>query len=154
MSKARDRIRNELRDKEDRTDYAVEFGDSSIALQIKTLRLRRGWTQAELGDLADMHQSRISEMESVDYSSWSVTTLRRLATAFDLPLVVQFASWGEFLDDIMGMSREALERPSFEADPALRAAPDDSRSDSVSKPLKFKLPSTSSTLPSKAVGYG
>ncbi len=120
MSKTRERVARELRDKDDRTDYAVEFGDSSIALQIKALRLKNGWTQAELGERAGMKQSRISDMENVDYSSWSVTTLRRIAQAFDLPLAVHFESWGKFLDDVMGLSRVALERPSFEDDPAFR----------------------------------
>ncbi len=118
MGKTRKRVMRELLDTEERTDYAVEFGDSSIALQIKALRLKNGWTQAELGERAGMHQSRISDMEGVDYSSWSVTTLRRLACAFDLPLIVSFESWGKFLDDVLGMGRAALERPSIDEDPA------------------------------------
>jgi len=122
MSKTRERVTRELLDQEDRTDYAVEFGDSSIALQIKALRLKHGWTQAELGERAGgMKQSRISDMENVDYSSWSVATLRRLAQAFDLPLIVSFESWGKFVDDVMRLSRSALERPPFDEDAAIDA---------------------------------
>jgi len=120
MDKNRDALIRELRDKEDRTEYAIEFGDSSIALQIKALRLRRGWSQAELARRAGMKQSRISDMEKVDYSSWSVKTLRRLAEAFDLPLVVRFESWGSLLGDIAELDRASLERPPFEEDPAFR----------------------------------
>ncbi len=123
MGKTRARVVQELRDQEDRTDYAIEFGDSSIALQIKALRLKRGWTQTELGERAGgMKQSRISDMENVDYSSWSVATLRRLAKAFDLPLDVSFESWGKFADDVMGLSRSALERPSFDEDPGINSS--------------------------------
>jgi len=63
-----------------------------------------------------MKQSRISAIEDVDYSSWSVETLRRLAEAFDLVLRVEFNSFGELLEEVDNLSREALERPSFNDD--------------------------------------
>jgi transcriptional regulator with XRE-family HTH domain len=109
---------DEFKEPEARHEYAEEFLNSFIALQIKTLRQQRGWSQEELAEHAGMKQSRISAMEKADYASWSVRTLRRLAQAFDLALTVRFESFGKFLDEATAVSRPALERPSFNADPA------------------------------------
>jgi transcriptional regulator with XRE-family HTH domain len=117
MDSVRASLIREFRDPEARRDYAEEFLNSCIALQIKTLRLQRGWSQKDLAERAGMKQSRISAMEQADYSGWSVTTLRRIAEAFDLALVVRFESYGTFLKDVTSASREALERPSFPDDP-------------------------------------
>ncbi len=118
MDEIRDRLLEEFHDRETRTEYADEFLDALIALQIAALRRERGMTQKKLGELAGgMKQSRISAYEKVDYSSWSVRTLRRLARALDLPLVVSFESWGDFLDRVTKLSHEDLDRPPFEKDP-------------------------------------
>jgi transcriptional regulator with XRE-family HTH domain len=113
-----DSLKEELKDPEARRDYAEIFGNSSIALQIKALRLQRKWSQEELGRRAGMKQARISAMEQASYSGWSIRTLRRLAEAFDLALVVKFESFGTLLGDLNQSGREHLERPSFGDDPA------------------------------------
>jgi len=119
MTAARDTLREEFKDPIARHDYAQIFGDSSIALQIKSLRLQRGLSQEELAALAEMKQSRISAMEQASYSSWSIRTLRRIAKAFDVALVVRFESFGRLLDYVTAPDkRKALERPSFPDDPA------------------------------------
>lgn len=117
MEDTRDRLLGEFHDEEARREYADEFLDAAVALQIKTLRQQRDWTQQDLASRAGMKQSRISVMEQVDYSSWSVKTLRRLAAAFDLALVVRFESFGNLLGDITSLGRATLERPSFADDP-------------------------------------
>lgn len=106
---------------EARTHYAEMLLDSMVALQIKTLRQQRDWTQRELADRAEMKQSRISAMEKMDYSSWSIRTLKRLAKALDLRLRVTFESFGSLLDDYTRLGRADLERPSFKDDPAFRS---------------------------------
>jgi transcriptional regulator with XRE-family HTH domain len=113
-----DSLKEEFKDPEARRDYAEIFGNSSIALQIKALRLQRKWSQEELGKRAGMKQARISAMEQASYSGWSIRTLRRLAEAFDLALIVRFESFGTLLADIGQSGREHLERPSFGDDPA------------------------------------
>lgn len=120
MKEIRKGLADELKDPEARRDYADEFLSSYIALQIKTLRQQRGWSQAELARRAGMKQSRISAMEQADYSSWSLRTLQRLAAAFDLAFTAGFESFGRMLDDMTSISRGRLERPSFEDDPAFR----------------------------------
>jgi transcriptional regulator with XRE-family HTH domain len=121
MITAKESLRGELQDPEARHDYADIFLNSAIALQIKALRLQRGWSQEMLAERAGMKQSRISAMEQATYTGWSLTTLRRLAKAFDLALVVRFESFGTFLNGATSVSRNALERPSFCDDPAFKS---------------------------------
>jgi transcriptional regulator with XRE-family HTH domain len=114
-------LRKELiEDPEARHHYAEMLLDSTVALQIKALRQQREWTQAGLANSCGMKQSRISSMERVDYSSWSVSTLKRLARAFDVRLRVTFESFGSLLDDYGQLGRKALVRPSFKDDPAFK----------------------------------
>jgi len=123
MSELADKLREEFRDKEYRHAYADEFLNSYIATQIKVLREQRGWSQERLAQEADMKQSRISVMENVHYSSWSLSTLKRLAEAFDVALRVSFEGFGSRLADISRFSRESLERFSFDEDPAFQYEP-------------------------------
>jgi transcriptional regulator with XRE-family HTH domain len=120
LTTAREALRDEFQDPEARHDYADIFLNSSIALQIKALRLQRGWSQEALAERAGMKQSRISAMEQATYSGWSLSTLRRLAKAFDIALEVRFESFGTLLNDAASVSRDALERPSFNDDPAFK----------------------------------
>lgn len=106
-----------FKNKDYRHGYADEFLNSSIATQIKVLREQRGWSQKELAKRANMKQPRISVMENVNYSSWSINILRKLAEAFDITLKVSFESFGKRLIDIEQFSRDALERSSFDNDP-------------------------------------
>jgi len=103
-------LKKAFKDKDYRHGYADEFLNSSIATQIKVLREQRGWSQKELANRAQMKQPRISVMENVNYSSWSINILRKLAEAFDLTLFVSFESFGKRLTDIERFNRENLER--------------------------------------------
>ncbi|MHB8068158.1 MAG: helix-turn-helix domain-containing protein [Desulfobaccales bacterium] len=117
MSDLFDKLKISFKDKDYRHGYVDEFLNVSIATQIKVLREQRGWTQEELAKYAKMKQPRISVMESVNYSSWSINTLRKLAETFDLTLRVSFESFGSRLKDIEQLNRETLKRPSFKNDP-------------------------------------
>ena len=131
MSEIHMRLKEEFRDAEARQEYAETHLNAGIALQIKALRLQRGWTQQELADLTGMHQSRISAMEQTIYEGWTVTTLKRFATAFGLPLSVHWDSWGDLIDNASKLGRSDLERPSFEDDPAIADRPDSGTSNVV-----------------------
>lgn len=113
-------LKKSFKDKDYRHGYVDEFLNASIATQIKVLREQHGWSQKELARHAQMRQPRISVMENVNYSSWSIKILRELAEAFDLTLCVFFESFGKRLTDIEGFSRENLERFSFDDDPVFK----------------------------------
>jgi transcriptional regulator with XRE-family HTH domain len=114
---AMSKLRKDFEDKEYRHAYADEFLNAWIATQIKVLREQRGWSQEELAENAEMLQPRISALENVNYSSWSVKTLRRLAEAFDLTLRISFESFGNRIKDFSSFDRDYLQRPSFNDDP-------------------------------------
>ena len=107
---------------EARRQYARELLNARIALQIKTLRERKGCSQEQLAEYAGKHQSQISQMEQVDFSGWKVSTLLKLADAFDLALVVQFEGFGKFADEILKVDRKSLERLSYAEDPLCSSA--------------------------------
>jgi transcriptional regulator with XRE-family HTH domain len=111
------KLREAFKNEEYRHAYLDEYLNLSIATQIKVLREQRNWGQKELADKVGMKQPRISVMENVNYSSWSINTLRKLARAFNLTLRVSFESFGSRIKEIEQFNRKALERPSFDEDP-------------------------------------
>lgn len=106
-----------IESKEYRHAYADDFLNSSIATQIKVLREQRELRQIDLARVADMKQSMISRLENVNYSSWSIKTLKRLAEAFDVVLTVKFERFKDLVLDADRFSRKSLEVPNFENDP-------------------------------------
>jgi transcriptional regulator with XRE-family HTH domain len=122
MSGLVDKLRSEFQDEEYRHSYAEECLNTTIATQIKILREQREMTQSALAKKSEMLQPRLSVMENADYSSWSISTLKRLARAFDLALAVKFEAFSEVVLDFEEMSKETLSRPSFKDDPMFRSA--------------------------------
>lgn len=98
--------------------YASSFSDSYLATQIQVIREQRGWTQEELAKAAGMKQSQISKLEDVDNGSWQGRTLKRIAKALDVALVVRFETFSTLLPDIESFGREALQRQAFKDDSA------------------------------------
>jgi transcriptional regulator with XRE-family HTH domain len=113
------RLRKKFSDKEFAHAYVDEFLNMSIATQLKVLREQQELTQKRLAELAGMKQERISVLENVNYSSWSINTLRKLAAAFDVRLRVSFETFGSCLAEMENFTRESLERMSREKELAL-----------------------------------
>jgi len=120
MSDFVETLKQEFHDPEYRHAYSTQFVDAKIGTQIKVLREQRGWSQEALAEKAGMKQSRISALESVNYSAWSVNTLRRLAKALDVALDVEFKTFGQQIREMEGFSRESLQAVSFDNDPQVR----------------------------------
>ena len=137
---------NSLNNPEFRHEYVNSFQDSKLAAQIAAFRKAAGMTQAELAERLDTAQSRVSAIESGDYSSWSLPTLRKLATVFDVALAVEFVSFKDAVGRIEKSGPRDFKIPagygdSGPASPSRRApsAPpmDASRSPrGVSRPLR------------------
>lgn len=72
MMKIRERLLKKFHSFTYRHTYVDEFTDAYIATQVKVLREQRGLNQTELGELAGMRQSQISELEDVNNRSWKV----------------------------------------------------------------------------------
>lgn len=121
MSDMRGRLILRFRERKYREGYLDAFLNTRIAAQIKAIREARRLSQAELAKRVGTTQPGISALENVHYSSWSLRTLKKLAKAFDVALVVRFESFGRALDDITAFSPESLATPSFAKDPVFRS---------------------------------
>jgi hypothetical protein len=105
-----------------RSEVNKAFSEVFISKQLKALRERKEepLTQTQRADKAGMKQSRISELEGMNYSSWSISTLERLAKALGVAFTYSFEAWSDLVSRIeQGLSAEVLAIPSFEHDIAV-----------------------------------
>jgi transcriptional regulator with XRE-family HTH domain len=105
----------ELTDMEFRHEYMMDQVRSRIAFQIRALREQRQWNQGDLAQAAGKTQSVISRLEDPDYGKLSLQSCLEIAVAFDLPLLVQFVEWDDWLTRMSNMSPTALKKRSFDA---------------------------------------
>lgn len=105
-----------LSNREYRHAYMAEGVKTWIARQVRALREQRGWNQGDLARESGKKQSAISRIEDPDYGQLSLQTLFDLAATFDLPLVVQFSEWPEWLNRMEDVSTEALQKESFDGE--------------------------------------
>jgi len=118
MSELVENLRREFADEEYRYGYAESFLDIYVAGQIKALREQHGWEQMELAERLGTKQSAISRLEDVNYSSWSISTLKRLARVFGVRLRVSFEEFATLPTDVENFSTYKLRRLPFREDPA------------------------------------
>jgi len=57
-----------------------------LAKQLRQLRRRKGWTQEELAEYADMAVRQVQYLESKNPSPAKIDTLEKLAKAFKISL--------------------------------------------------------------------
>ena len=104
----------EVRDEEYRHEFVSEHVAVGLAFQINLTRRARGWTQEELASRCDMTQEAISRLEDPNYGRYSLKTLKRLAKAFDVALLVRFVSFGELGEWTVDLPYRKLTPPSYE----------------------------------------
>jgi transcriptional regulator with XRE-family HTH domain len=112
-----DNLRRNFRNAEYAYAYTDGFLNSRIATQIKVIREQRGWTQQILATEAGMMQARISVLENVNYSAWSISTLRRIARALGVRLNVSFEEFGTLVPELGKFDRASLQRQPLSKDP-------------------------------------
>ncbi len=101
-----------LRSKEYRDALVEAEIANGIAFQIRAMQAERGWTQEQLGDSAGMKQESISRLVNSSGNS-SLNTLRRMASAFDVALIVRFVPFSQLLEWTGNLSRDRLAPTSF-----------------------------------------
>lgn len=123
------------RSKEARARFVESHLKKSIAFQIRSLRNREHWTQTEFADHLGMrrqrkgHQTNVSgRLENSRYGKHSLTTLRKIAAAFDVALVVWFIPFSRLIDWATetpytdeGLTEEFFDVPAFDEDPGIKA---------------------------------
>lgn len=117
MNKAK--LLRKLRDREFRRAFADEAVDVGIPVQVREMRKARGWTQATLGRNAGIHQEQVALAEKLNYGRFTLSTLKKLAAAFDCALIVRFAPYSELLTWKERIDATAVNPPSYEGDEGL-----------------------------------
>ena len=105
---------------EARNRFVESQVSKNLAFQIRALRDREGWSQEELSKKVGMTQNAISRLENPFYGKPTITTLKRIATAFDVALVVRFVPFSHLVNWVSGtpvtdtgLSMDQLSVPSF-----------------------------------------
>lgn len=114
MSHESDSIKESLRDKKTRDAFISAGVDQTIPFQIRAMRLKNGWTQKQLAQKSGMKQERISTCENPNYGRFSLNTLKQLASAFDVALIVRFAPFSEVVEWESNLSSHSLEIESYD----------------------------------------
>ena len=120
MIERREKLKAQLKDKKYRDAFVSEHIDTGIPFQIRALRKQREWTQKKLSDLTGMAQERISVAENPNYSRFNLKTLKRIAAAFEVALIVRFVPISELVKWELNLSSDTLEAVSFNKDPYFR----------------------------------
>jgi transcriptional regulator with XRE-family HTH domain len=94
MKRFRDFLKEELKDKEFEKAYYEGIEKARIALEIIYFREKKGLTQSDLAKKIGTSQSAVARLEDPDYKSYSINTLRKIADALGLELVVSFREKG------------------------------------------------------------
>ena len=107
------RLLEELQNKKFRDAYAAEHVKTSLPIQIYTLREQRGLSQSELAERAKTTQTVISRLEDPDYGKFTISSLLKIASAFDVALLVKFVPFTRLLHEFEDASPAALAAPEF-----------------------------------------
>jgi transcriptional regulator with XRE-family HTH domain len=106
-------IRDSLANREYREALAIEHVNTTLAVQIRMMRENHQWKQSDLATRLGKHQETVSQWEDPDYGRHSMTTLKALAAAFDVALLVKFIPFSELVQDMVNLSETRLSPPSF-----------------------------------------
>ena len=102
-----------LRDPEFRKQLIDEHMNVGIAFQIRSVRDRQKLTQAKLAESLGVKQPLISEWENPNYGKYTLGTLKDLAKAFDVGLLVRFVPFSTLVDWTINLTSDVIAPPSF-----------------------------------------
>lgn len=109
------KLLEKLKGSKDRRDLFVAGQiKTGIPFQIRALRDKKEWTQAQLGEALRMTQTNVSRLESPGYGRLNITTLQRIASTFDVALIVRFVPFSELVRWTDNLSPEVIAPPSFD----------------------------------------
>lgn len=121
------------RGRETRARFVESHLDKMLAYQIRALREEKRWTQAQFAEKVGVnHPNNVSaRLENPQYGKHTLTTLKKIAAACDVGLVVWFIPFSRLVDWATGTlySDEGLRPsfyniPEFDKDQLLPAIPD------------------------------
>ena len=89
------------------------------SLKIRAMRDPRDMSQGELGQMAGIAQPWVSKLENPSNGTLTISTLLKLASAFDMASYIDFVPFSELLRRASDLSNESFEVPSFDGDAGL-----------------------------------
>lgn len=108
------RLPLEWADKDYRHGVVVSSIENHVAHQIRVNREARGWSQKDLAEAIGSKQSAVSRLEDPSYGGWSISTLAKVAEAFDCSLQVRFVPFEALADTLSRTAPEDLYVRSYE----------------------------------------
>jgi transcriptional regulator with XRE-family HTH domain len=84
-------------DKKYREEYAIAMLKRMIPYQVRAIRKKRGWSQGQLAEAANVTQGVISRVEDPNYGNLTLTTIGRIAAGYDLAAIVKLVPFSELL---------------------------------------------------------
>jgi transcriptional regulator with XRE-family HTH domain len=115
--KRKHNIIQRLKDKAQRDAYVEAQVDIGIPFQIRALREQREETQAELSSRTGWAQAWVSKLENPNYKGFSLATLKKVASAFEVGLMVRFVPISELVKWELNLSQSSLRVANFDEDP-------------------------------------
>lgn len=120
-SNVRKQIVSSLMDKEYRDEFVSEEVNEILPAQIRALRENTPLTQKELAKKLGTTQTVVSQLENPNYGRYSLSTLKRLASVFDVGLIVRFVPFSELIDRAVNLDSADLIVPRFSDDKRLHS---------------------------------
>jgi transcriptional regulator with XRE-family HTH domain len=90
-------IWKKLKDKRYREEYATAMLKRMIPFQTRAIRKKRGWSQFQLAEAAQVTQGVISRAEDPDYGNLTLTTIGRIAAGYDLAAIIRLVPFSELV---------------------------------------------------------
>jgi transcriptional regulator with XRE-family HTH domain len=116
MISVKDGLAAKFDNKEYRDAFVAEQIFSRLPLKIRGIREQQELTQRQLGELAGMAQTWISKLEDPNYGKLTISTLLKVAAAFDVALQIDFVPFSRVLNDALQLTAESFAVPKFQDD--------------------------------------
>lgn len=107
-SDLKNKLLRKFQDKEYAQAYVESHTITKIGAQLMFLRKRQRLTQSVLAQRAAISQEKISIYENADFSSITLKTLFKLASALDVSLNVSFTEFSKTIKEIENFSEDTL----------------------------------------------
>jgi transcriptional regulator with XRE-family HTH domain len=117
ITKRKHKLIQRLKDKQHREAFVSAQIDIGIPFQIRALREQRNETQAALSSRTGLAQAWISTLENINYKGFSLKTLKKVASIFDVGLVIRFVPISQLVEWELNLSNGSLLVPSFNDEP-------------------------------------
>jgi transcriptional regulator with XRE-family HTH domain len=133
-----------------RTRFVESHLDKKLAFQVRSLRGES--SQEDVEKLTGIKQQVFSRLENPSYGKATLTTLKRIAAAFDVGLLVEFVPFSQLVNRVSGtpyvergFSPETMNVPSFTEEEELGALAENPSSDDVLLRLNKLYPEVTPT---------